>query len=76
MSAGVEVTHDPDCPLGVNGLRAYGEARDALSSLPPECRRTQQDLEDIACAEFQLEAGQVCRCGFAAAVKFWERYKP
>lgn len=57
--------HDFDCPLGVNGLSAYWEARDALSSLPPEARATEEDLVAIAIAGYELEASQVCTCGLA-----------
>ena len=61
----IKMIHHSDCPLGENGLRAYWEARDALSSLPPEARNTEEDKVAIAIAEFQLEQIQVCRCGLA-----------
>ena len=57
------VAHDFDCPLGMNGLRAYVEARDALSSMPPETRATEKDRAEIAQAELDLERKQVCICG-------------
>jgi hypothetical protein len=57
------VLHDDDCPLGTNGLRAYWEARDALSSLPPEARSTPEDKMAIALADIELEWKQICNCG-------------
>jgi len=54
--------HDPNCPLGENGLRAYWEARDALSSTPPEARATEKDREALAIAEMELESKQRCNC--------------
>lgn len=58
--------HDFDCPLGVNGLRAYWEARDAFSSMPPEARATADDREALAIAEHELESKQKCNCGMPA----------
>jgi hypothetical protein len=57
------VSHDDDCPLGTNGLRAYSEARSAFSSMPPEAIATQEDREGLAMAELALEEKQVCICG-------------
>lgn len=59
----IRLEHDANCPLGVNGLRAYWEARDALSSTPPEARATEHDRADLAAAEFELEEKQRCTCG-------------
>lgn len=59
----IRFEHDPDCPLGENGLRAYWEAREALASTPPEARTTQADEEALAMAEFELEHKQRCNCG-------------
>jgi predicted RNA-binding Zn-ribbon protein involved in translation (DUF1610 family) len=61
--------HHPDCPLGENGTRAYFEARDALSNLPPEARATDADREAIAIAEHELEATRVCKCGLSASME-------
>jgi len=61
----IVIEHDDDCPLGREGLRAYWEARDALSSTPPEARATPEDQEALAVAEFELECKQVCECGAA-----------
>jgi hypothetical protein len=58
-----EIKHHPDCPKGLNGLRAYWEARDALSSTPPEACSTSEDRIALICAENELERKQVCICG-------------
>lgn len=63
----IRYEHDPDCPLGENGLRAYWEAREALASTPPEARATQADKEALAMAEFELEQKARCNCGALAA---------
>lgn len=55
--------HHDDCPFGVNGLRAYWEARDALASLPPEALATYEDKIAAATAAYELEEKQVCTCG-------------
>jgi hypothetical protein len=57
------ILHDFDCPLGVNGLRAYWEAREAFASMPPEARATEADREATAVAELELEQKQKCNCG-------------
>jgi hypothetical protein len=59
----IGIFHDYDCPLGVNGLRAYWEAREALSSTPPEARATAEDRFALAEAERELEEKQICNCG-------------
>jgi hypothetical protein len=56
------IEHDHDCPLGVNGLRAYQEAREAFAGTPPEARATDQDRAALAQAEQEFELKQVCRC--------------
>ena len=60
---GKVIEHDPDCPLGKNGLRAHAEAAEALSSTPPEARATAEDMARLTKAWSELEAKQVCRCG-------------
>lgn len=60
------VVHDDNCPLGVNGLAAYWEARDALSDIPPEY--TDEDRIAHAAACRQLEDIHVCRCGASEAL--------
>lgn len=67
------IEHSDDCPLGVNGLRAYSEARDAFASTPPEARATEQDREALSIAEHELEAAQVCKCGMDRAELFMDR---
>lgn len=57
------IEHDEDCPLGVNGLRAFDEAAYALASLPPEALVTRQDKFARAQAWMDLEAKQHCTCG-------------
>jgi hypothetical protein len=66
----IKLEHDDDCPKGLNGLRAYSEARDAFASLPPEAHATPQDREANAIAEHELEAKQVCTCGVASLQAF------
>jgi hypothetical protein len=61
--APIVIEHDPDCPLGKNGLRAHAEAAEALSSTPPEARATAEDMARLTKAWSELEAKQVCRCG-------------
>jgi len=51
----VIIQHDADCPLGINGLRAYVEARDAFATMPPEARSTEKDRRALAAAEFELD---------------------
>jgi hypothetical protein len=59
----IVILHDYDCPLGLNGLRAYDEARDALSSMPPEACNSAEDKIALALAEHELESKQRCNCG-------------
>lgn len=59
----VVMQHDDNCPKGENGLRAYWEARDALSSTPPEARATEEDRFSLLMAEAELEQKQRCNCG-------------
>lgn len=60
----ITVHHGENCPLGENGLRAYQEARDALTNTPPEARATLDDRAALAQAEYDLEQRQVCNCGY------------
>lgn len=66
----IVILHDPNCPKGENGLRAYWEARDALSSTPPEARATDEDKIALVLAAIQLEQNQVCMCGAERAKAF------
>jgi hypothetical protein len=61
--ARIVIKHDPDCPLGVNGLEAHAKAAAALSSAPPEARATAEDMAQLVKAWRKLESKQVCRCG-------------
>ena len=67
----IVLDHDPDCPLGVNGLQAYWEAREALYDIPAEY--TLEDRMAHAAAGQQLEDIQVCRCG-ATEAKAWQEW--
>ena len=67
----IVVQHDANCPLGENGLRAYWEARDALSDIPPEYTLEDRIAHSAACQ--QLEDIQVCRCG-AAQAEAWQKW--
>jgi hypothetical protein len=57
------ILHDDDCPRGTNGLRAYSEAREAMSSCAAVPELTGEDRADLAAAEWELERKQVCTCG-------------
>lgn len=69
----IVIEHDDDCPLGVNGLRAYDEARAAFSTPVPEL--VPQDRVDLAIAEHELEEKQRCTCGMVQMVKLLEEGK-
>ena len=66
----VIIQHDADCPLGINGLRAYVEARDAFATMPPEARSTEKDRRALAAAEFELDQKQICTCGALKLQRF------
>ena len=61
------VVHDDNCPLGLNGLEAYWEAREALADIPPEY--TLEDRIALSAVWQQLEDKQVCSCGAEEAKK-------
>lgn len=55
--------HDANCPLGVNGLRAYWEALDQLNWHRPD-EMTMQHYRSVVAAEIrELEEKQRCTCG-------------
>lgn len=58
----IVILHDYACPLGMDGLAAYHEARVALASTPPEAQATERDREALAIAAQELEHAQVCTC--------------
>jgi hypothetical protein len=62
--------HDDDCPLGVNGLRAYAEACEALASTPQEARTLPEDKIALAAAWVDLEKHHRCTCGPATGRVF------
>lgn len=55
--------HHPDCPLGVNGMRAYWEACEALADTPPQFRSTPEDAAAWHQACQELVLSHTCTCG-------------